>query len=216
MANSNYEGFGSGLVPVGCGFSLQNRGANFSTLPSHPNRVGPRKRPYHTILPAMLTRGGELLATLSNMGGFMQPQGHVQLIMNLLAFGMEPQEIDTFEGGSWRAAIDAPRFCICGLSNSSDSSGEVCLEEGIEPSVAEELRSMGHNVRLHREPIGAQLQAAVQRWNARCCMTGELAPRPTPKKWSVEMRLPWLHGRMLNFRGGACELLRVGGPAVET
>jgi len=135
MVNSNYAGFGTGLVPAGCGFSLQNRGANFSLAPGHPNCLAPSKRPYHTIIPAIATRAGELFATFTNMGGFMQPQGHVQLLLNMLAFGMEPQ-----------AAIDAPRFCIDGITNGSDATGEISLEEGIDPAVADELRRMGHKV----------------------------------------------------------------------
>ena len=80
MVNSNYMGFGTGLVPRGFGFTLQNRGHNFSLDPRHPNCVAGDKRPFHTIIPAMVTHSddGQLLATISNMGGFMQPQGHCE------------------------------------------------------------------------------------------------------------------------------------------
>jgi gamma-glutamyltranspeptidase/glutathione hydrolase len=124
-------GFGSGLVPAGCGFSLQNRGAGFSIQPGHPNCLAPRKRPYHTIIPMLLTtRDGSLLATASNMGGFMQPQGHVQLVLDLL-FGLDPQ-----------TCIDAARLCI----GDGTSNGAISLEAGIAEETVARLREAGHSV----------------------------------------------------------------------
>lgn len=142
---SNYGGFGTAAVPAGCGFTLQNRGSGFVLEKGHPNCLKPGKRPYHTIIPALATRGDDLFLSYGVMGGFMQPQGHVQVLLNMLR-GFTPQ-----------AALDAPRFCISAgspdlQSASSGAAGdinsEVYFEEGISKEAIEQLRAMGHDARL--------------------------------------------------------------------
>lgn len=140
--NSNFHGFGSGIIPKGCGFTLQNRGGNFRLQPDHPNVIAPGKRPYHTIIPAMVTNAhdGSLHSVFGVMGGFIQPQGHVQVLLNMLAFKLDPQ-----------AALDAPRFCIGAEGMPGDGRGhgrKVFLEEGISESVCKQLRDMGHEAEI--------------------------------------------------------------------
>jgi gamma-glutamyltranspeptidase / glutathione hydrolase len=141
--NSNYAGFGTGIVPNGRGFTLQNRGHNFSLDPAHPNALAPRKRPYHTIMPAVATReaDGSLFASFGVMGGFMQPQGHMQVLCALVDDGVDPQ-----------TALDRPRFCIeaPGAAPEDAAPGGVAVEEGISDEALARLRGMGHPVNFVR------------------------------------------------------------------
>ena len=119
--------FGSGVVVPGTGVILQNRGAGFVLEEGHPNRIGPNKRPFHTIIPAFVTRDGEPWLSYGVMSGSMQPQGHVQVLLNLVEFGMDPQE-----------AVDAARF--------RHLSGKRVAVENLHPEVAASLAELGHEL----------------------------------------------------------------------
>jgi gamma-glutamyltranspeptidase/glutathione hydrolase len=126
LIQSNYMGFGSGIVVPGTGISLQNRGTGFSLQPGHPNRIGPGKRPFHTIIPGFVTRDGKPYASLGVMGGAIQPQGHVQTLVRLLDYRQQPQ-----------AVLDAPRWKVNeGLS--------LDVESSVAPSARDGLAALGH------------------------------------------------------------------------
>ncbi|CAO3670618.1 unnamed protein product [Rhizopus microsporus] len=146
--NSTFMHFGSHIIAKDTGVVLHNRGGNFVLIEGHPNCVGPSKRPYHTIIPSMITRktgnGHELEACFGVMGAFMQPQGQVQVILNMKHYLSNPQH-----------ALDLPRLCVAppkgtaGVSANAYSFTEVTdtvvyLEDGIEDDVVEELETMGH------------------------------------------------------------------------
>ena len=126
--NSLYESFGTGLVVPGTGIALHNRGALFSLDPEHPNALAPDKRPYHTIIPAMATRGDQMWLSFGVMGGFQQPQGQLQVMANMVDFDLEPQE-----------ALDALRF-------SALIGDGVAVEEEINGGTREELIRRGHHI----------------------------------------------------------------------
>jgi len=130
--NSNFMGFGTGIVPEGCGYALQNRGRGFSLDAGHANCLAPRKRPYHTIIPALITDegSGELKAVLGVMGAMMQPQGHVQVASALLDDNVDPQ-----------AALDRPRFQL----EEGEAGGAVRLEDAFRPDIVQELGRLGHS-----------------------------------------------------------------------
>ena len=137
---SNYHGFGSGLVPDEIGFPIQSRGQAFSLDPKHRNRLEPHKRPFHTIIPAFMTKDGQPVMPFGVMGGDFQPQGHAQVVMNMIDFGMSPQQ-----------AGDQPRVSHGGSSSpwgaKSTDGGELVFERGISDSVRLRLAEMGHRVR---------------------------------------------------------------------
>lgn len=130
---SNYHGFGSGILIPGTGIALQNRGMGFSLQPGHPNQLAPGKRPFHTIIPGFLTQDNQPLGPFGVMGGHMQPQGHVQVVVNLTDYGMNPQ-----------AALDAPRWQVT-------HGKEVFLEQAVPRSTALALGDRGHTIHLTAE-----------------------------------------------------------------
>jgi gamma-glutamyltranspeptidase/glutathione hydrolase len=127
---SNYEGFGSGVVVPETGIALHNRGACFSLEPGHPNEAASGKRPYHTIIPSFLTRNGQPVGPFGVMGGYMQPQGHVQVVVGTVDHGLNPQ-----------AALDAPRWRVTGGLG-------VDLEMGVSEHLLHSLAARGHAVQL--------------------------------------------------------------------
>jgi gamma-glutamyltranspeptidase/glutathione hydrolase len=141
LIQSNYAGMGSGLVPDGLGFMLQDRGALFTMEKGHPNVYEPGKRPFHTIIPAFAMKDGKPWLSFGVMGGAMQPQGHVQIICNLVDFGMNVQE-----------AGDAARYRHRGSTSPTgepmDGRGTLHLESGVEQAVVNALRGRGHAVEV--------------------------------------------------------------------
>jgi gamma-glutamyltranspeptidase / glutathione hydrolase len=127
---SNYMGFGSGLVVPGTGIALQNRGHNFSLDETHDNQLAPRKKTYHTIIPGFLTKGKEPIGPFGVMGGFMQPQGHMQVVMNTIDFHLNPQ-----------AALDAPRWQWM-------EGKKILVEHHFPQHVAQALARKGHDIQV--------------------------------------------------------------------
>jgi gamma-glutamyltranspeptidase/glutathione hydrolase len=128
LIQSNYMGFGSHVVLPGYGFNLQNRGAGFTVEAGHPNVVGGGKRPFHTIIPGFLTKGGRPVGPFGVMGGHMQPQGHLQVVMSTVDDGADPQQ-----------ALDQPRWRW-------EQGQNVFVEPAVDDAVVEDLRGRGHDV----------------------------------------------------------------------
>ena len=169
LIQSNYSGFGTGYVVKDLGFGIQNRGACFNLIPGHPNRLEPGKRPFHTIIPAFVTKDGQPLMAFGLMGGDMQPQGHAQVIVNLLDFGMNLQE-----------AGDAIRFHHTG---STDPDGGILhIEDGLPQAVLDELRRRGHDIEselvgayggyqaIMRDPVTGVYAGATEKRKDGCAM----------------------------------------------
>ncbi len=138
LIQSNFAGFGSMMVPGDVGFVMQNRGALFALDETHPNRLEPHKRPFHTIIPAMATKDGDPWLVFGVMGGDMQPQGHVQVVVNMIDFGMDVQ-----------SAGDAARVRHSGSAQPTgepmqDGGGRVIVEAGVSDAVVESLKQRGH------------------------------------------------------------------------
>lgn len=133
---SNYMGFGSGLVVPGTGIALQNRGHNFSFDPGHDNCLAPGKQTFHTIIPGFLTQKDQPIGPFGVMGGFMQPQGHVQVLMNMIDFDLNPQ-----------AAIDAPRWQWV-------EGNTVEVEHALPLHIVQALRDKGHNIDIALDSLG--------------------------------------------------------------
>ncbi|MBB3342405.1 gamma-glutamyltransferase [Luteimonas sp. RC10] len=149
LIQSNYRGMGSGMAPPGLGFILQDRGEQFVLKADHPNGYAPGKRPFHTIIPAFATRDGEPWLSFGVMGGAMQPQGHVQILINMIDFGMNLQE-----------AGDAPRIQHdgstepTGQNTAMTDGGELDLESGFSYETVRALMMKGHSVRFSHGPYG--------------------------------------------------------------
>jgi len=155
LIQSNYRGMGSGMTPDGCGFILQDRGELFSLMDGHPNVYAPGKRPFHTIIPAFVTKNGKPWLSFGVMGGAMQPQGHVQILVNLIDFGMNLQE-----------AGDAPRARHDGSSEPTDEvmkrGGEVVLEQGFSQEAIKALQAKGHRVKVANDGDFGGYQAILR------------------------------------------------------
>jgi len=141
LIQSNYRGFGSGLCPDGLGFCLQDRGELFNLTEGHFNTYAPGKRPFHTIIPAFITKDGKPFMSFGVMGGATQPQAHAQIVMNIIDFGMNLQE-----------AGDAPRILHNGSSEPTGEvmrqGGYVSLETGFDYESIRELLNRKHDVRF--------------------------------------------------------------------
>lgn len=149
LIQSNYRGMGSGMAPPGLGFIFQDRGEQFVLKRGHPNSFAPGKRPFHTIIPAFVTKDGKPWLSYGVMGGAMQPQGHVQILLNMIDFGMNLQE-----------AGDAPRIQHdgstepAGQNTAMTDGGEVDLETGYSIETIRALMRKGHSVRFADGPYG--------------------------------------------------------------
>jgi len=145
LIQSNYRGMGGGLTPDGLGFMFQDRGELFSLDPDHPNAYEPGKRPFHTIIPAFAKKDGKPWMSFGLMGGGMQPQGHVQVLINMVDYGMNVQEA----GDAARLNHDGGRQPTEPLSGpSKDPLGTLNVEPGISAETINRLKAMGHNVRV--------------------------------------------------------------------
>jgi gamma-glutamyltranspeptidase/glutathione hydrolase len=156
LIESNYQGFGSGMVPGNLGFALQNRGTLLALDPKHRNRLEPHKRPFHTIIPALVTKDQEPWLVFGVMGGDMQPQGHVQILCNMIDFGMNVQQAGEF-----------PRMEHLGSSTptgrTAKGGGHISVETAMPRAITDELTRRGHDVTFTRTNSGGYQGILIDR-----------------------------------------------------